>query len=128
MPNISGARASLDVVGSHFTVGPTVVLGGQAVNLLEGKLSLRRAIFCLSYNQERHLFFIWFVSQESVFLPCGSGGYFLELMVRPNKVIMSTMASFKCFPKRCESVSGLENLEEMWKWMKFSPTIMYETP
>lgn len=26
------------------------------------------------------------------------------------------------------TVSGLENLEEMWKWMKFSPTIMYETP
>lgn len=44
MPSIPGARASLDVVGSHFIVGPTVVLGRQAVNLLEGKLSLRRAI------------------------------------------------------------------------------------
>lgn len=52
------------------------------------------------------------------------GSYFLELMVRPNKVIMSIMACLKCFPKRCESVSGLENLEEIWKWMKFSPTIM----
>lgn len=100
-----------------------VVLGRQTVNLLEGKLSFIRKIFCLSYDQEQHLF-IWFVSQKSVFLPCGSEGYFLELMVRPNKVIMSIMACLTCFPKRCESVSGLENLEEIWKWMKFSPTIM----
>lgn len=102
---------------------PTVVLGRLTVNLLEGKLSFIRAIFCLSYGQEQHLF-IWFVSRGSVFLPCGSGVYFLELMVRPNKVIMSIMACLKCFPKRCESVSGLENLEEIWKWIKFSPTIM----
>lgn len=54
-------------------VETTVVLGRQMVNLLEGKLSSIRAIFCQSYNQEQHLF-IWFVLQESVFLPCGSGG------------------------------------------------------
>lgn len=60
------------------TVEPTVVLGRQTVNLLEGKLSFRRAIFCLSYDQERHLF-IWFVSQESVFLPRASGGLLFRI-------------------------------------------------
>lgn len=96
---------------------------------LEGKLlSFLRAIFHPELRPGLILFFIWFVQRSPRSSRAALRNYFLELAVSPNKARMSTMACFTCLPKRWESVSGLENLEEMWKWMKFSPTMMYDTP
>uniref|UniRef100_A0A0E9TRB2 Uncharacterized protein n=1 Tax=Anguilla anguilla TaxID=7936 RepID=A0A0E9TRB2_ANGAN len=34
------------------------------------------------------------------------------------------MACLMFSPKRCESVSGLDSLLEMWKFIRFSPRMM----
>lgn len=77
-----------------------------------------KAQFCLLvYNWDRRLSSgrVWFhvkslLSSPAMIPGCG---YLAELDPTLKSSSISIRACFKCPPKRCESVSGQENLEEM---------------